>query len=336
MSDDRIQRMAAVLRHEAHAILSLADSLPQQQQQLDQAVALILQRTGDGALGRLVTTGVGKAGLIGRKISATFASTGTPGFFLHPAEALHGDLGMVAESDVVLALSNSGASDELTALLPAIAHLGAPVIAVCGAMDSPLARHARVCLDLGKPGEACPLGLAPSTTTTAMLAIGDALALAVCGERAFSSEQYARFHPGGALGRKLMTCAEAMRSGQRLALVSGEEAVLSAMQKIGAARAGSAVVCDANGTLLGILTDGDIRRALTRHGGEVLAQSVAQHATMPCRSIQHQALLTAALHTCAQFRINELPVLDEQQRVLGLIDIQDLISRGFDIAHPSG
>ena len=204
---------------------------------------------------------MGKAGLIGRKVSATFASTGTPGFFLHPTEALHGDLGMIGEQDVVLAFSNSGTSEELLTILPAIARIGAALIAICGNANSPLAKHADQVLDIGRIKEACPLGLAPTTTTTAMLALADALALTVLEERGFTPEQYARFHPGGALGRKLMTCAEAMRSGDAVALVSPNTPLLEALKAISAARSGSAIVVDDNGQLVGILTDGDLRRA---------------------------------------------------------------------------
>lgn len=345
MNASRLSAMQRVLDAEATALRSLHDHLSEQEAALSAACDLIIQRCGEGGgdhsaqsrqrRGRLVCTGVGKAGLVGRKISATFASTGTPGFFLHPAEALHGDLGMVAAEDVVLALSNSGSSDELLALLPALAHLGAPLIAICGNPQSALAQHAHCVLSLGHLVEACPLGLAPSTTTTAMLALGDALALTVQAERGFTAEQYARFHPGGALGRQLMTCAEAMRSGHRLALVHPHTTLIEAMRAIGAARAGSAVVIDEQQQLRGILTDGDIRRALSgseHASAQILGDAVQAHATMPCKAIRAKDLLSAALGQCATHRINELPVIDEHQRVLGLIDIQDLVSRGFDIA----
>ena len=333
MSKQQLISMQRVMAQEAAALMALHDALPQQQAAIEGACALICQRTGEGKTGRLVCTGVGKAGLIGRKVSATFASTGTPGFFLHPAEALHGDLGMVGEQDVVIAFSNSGTSDELIAVLPALAHLGAAVIAICGNAESPLAKHAANFIDLGRINEACPLGLAPTTTTTAMLAIGDALALTVLAERGFSAEQYARFHPGGALGRKLMTCAEAMRADTRLALVGPETTLIEAMRATGAARAGSAVVVDNDGLIQGILTDGDIRRALTKSGGGILDQAVSAHATIPCRTIGSGDLLSTALHCCAQYHINELPVIDGKRRVVGLIDIQDLASRGFDIGN---
>ena len=324
----RIQR---VLHEEAQALSTLHSNIHLQSAALEAACRLICSQTGEGHKGRLVCTGVGKAGLIARKVSATFASTGTPGFFLHPTEALHGDLGMLGNHDIVLAFSNSGTSEELLTILPAIARIGAPLLAICGNPASPLAQHADHLLDIGRIKEACPLGLAPTTTTTNMLALGDALALTVLEERGFTAEQYARFHPGGALGRKLMTCAEAMRSGEALALVSSDTPLLEALKAIGAARSGSAIVVNTHNELIGILTDGDLRRALTTGGAQILEQQVGAHATAPCRSIQADDLLSSALHHCAQYRINDLPVVDSDHKVVGLIDIQDLIKRGFDI-----
>ena len=331
MSERHLACMQRVLSEEANALQALHDGIPLQTEALSAACEAIVARSGEGKTGRLVCTGVGKAGLIGRKASATFASTGTPGFFLHPTEALHGDLGMLSEQDVMLAFSNSGTSEELLHILPAITRIGATLIAICGNRNSPLAQHAQQVLDIGRIKEACPLGLAPTTTTTAMLAMADALALTVLEERGFTAEQYARFHPGGALGRKLMTCAEAMRSGEALALVHGDTPLMDALKAIGAARSGSAVVVDDNGVLEGILTDGDLRRALTTSGGAILEQAVRHHATSPCRSVQGSDLLSSALHHCAQYRINDLPVVDGDGKVIGLIDIQDLVKRGFDI-----
>ncbi|TVR13505.1 MAG: KpsF/GutQ family sugar-phosphate isomerase [Planctomycetota bacterium] len=337
-SSDMVEQ---VLGSEAQALQHLSRQVRSQAAAINAVCALVVARCGEGRSGRLVTTGVGKAGIIARKVSATFASTGTPGFFLHPSEALHGDLGMVSSHDVILAFSNSGASDEITALLPSFAHLGVTVIAITGRSQGPLAQHADYSLLLGDLTEACPLGLAPSTTTTAMLALGDALAMAVHAARHFTPEQYARFHPGGALGRKLMTCQEAMRKGDRLALVQPATPLLEAMRAIGHARAGSAVVVDDQGCLQGILTDGDIRRAITRthdqqQVSDVVAQPLVAYATIPCRSIASKDLLSAALHRCHQYKINELPVINDDQQVVGLIDIQDLISRGFDIPHAQG
>jgi arabinose-5-phosphate isomerase len=328
---DPVTAIARILRIEGEAVTRLAESAADQAEALRRACALLLERCGDGRPGRLVVTGVGKAGLIGRKVAATFASTGTPSLFLHPAEARHGDLGMVQAADVVLAFSNSGSSEEIVALLPSLSHIGAPVIALVGESDSPLGRHAAVTLSIGRVVEACPLGLAPSTSTTAMLALGDALALAVLELRRFTPEQYARFHPGGALGRKLMTCAEAMRSGARLPVAAPGTVVVDALRAITQARAGSVVLVDGAGRLRGIFTDGDLRRQLAsaRDPAEIMRSPVERLATIPCRSVRAGELVQAALRLCAEKKINELPVVDDQGLLVGLLDVQDLVDRGF-------
>ena len=325
---DILASIQSVLRTEAEALAALPGLCEQQRAAVEQACELIRACTG-----RLVVTGIGKAGHIGTKLSATFASTGTPSFVLHPAEARHGDLGMVQEQDVVLALSNSGSSEEVVALLPNFARIGVPVIALVGRTDSPLAQHARVVLSIGRVVEACPLGLAPSTSTTAMLALGDALALTVQRMRAFTPEQYARFHPGGALGRKLMTCAETMRTGERVAAVAPDTPLVDCLRAIGKARAGSVVLVDAQRRLLGICTDGDLRRCLASAAdpAALLRGPVRAAATMPCRSIRSDELLQSALRLCAAKKINELPVVDAQGVLVGLLDLQDLVDRGFEV-----
>jgi arabinose-5-phosphate isomerase len=325
---DILASVQSVLRTEAEAIAALPGLCEQQRAAVEQACELIRSCTG-----RLVVTGIGKAGHIGTKLSATFASTGTPSFVLHPAEARHGDLGMVQEQDVVLALSNSGSSEEVVALLPNFARIGVPVIALVGRTDSPLAQHARVVLSIGRVVEACPLGLAPSTSTTAMLALGDALALTVQRLRAFTPEQYARFHPGGALGRKLMTCAETMRTGERVAAVAPDTPLVDCLRAIGKARAGSVVLVDAQRRLLGICTDGDLRRCLAGAAdpAALLRGPVRAAATMPCRSIRADELLQSALRLCAAKKINELPVIDADGTLVGLLDLQDLVDRGFEV-----
>jgi arabinose-5-phosphate isomerase len=329
---DLRQHLCETLRREGRALLDLADDLRAQDSALIGACKMILKRC-DGRPGRLALTGVGKAGLIARKIAATCASTGTPSFFLHPSEARHGDLGMVQADDVVLALSNSGASEEVVDLLPALRRIGCAVIALVGQADSALARHADLSICYGKVLEACPLGLAPTTSTTVMLALGDALALAVQSLRAFTPEDYARFHPGGALGRKLMCCRDAMRSRERIAVVGPDCPVIETMRVIGAARTGSALIADADDHLLGIFTDGDLRRALTgsNPADAVLHAPVRAYASLPCTSIGADELLQRALHLCATRRFNELPVVDSDGRIAGLLDLQDLAQRGFEI-----
>lgn len=330
---DVLDSIRAVLRTEAEALAALVTLADQQADALRRACELIRARCGEPEGGRLVVTGIGKAGHIGTKLSATFASTGTPSFVLHPAEARHGDFGMVQERDVVLALSNSGSSEEVLAMLPTFSHIGVPVIAMVGRTDSPLGRHAAITLSIGTVVEACPLGLAPSTSTTALLALGDALALTVQRLRRFTPEQYARFHPGGALGRKLMTCAEVMRTGERVATVAPDAPVVACMRAIGKARAGSVVLVDADGRLIGICTDGDLRRALSAADdpAAVLRGPVRAIATAPCRHIGADALLQAALHLCAGKKINELPVVGADGRLAGLLDLQDLVDRGFEV-----
>ncbi len=323
--------VTAILRTEAAAVSELAAFATREAATVTAVCTLIRDTCVSGQPGRLVVTGVGKAGIIGRKLAATFASTGTPSLFLHPAEARHGDLGMVQAADVVLALSNSGSSEELTALLPSLKHIGCRLIALVGRAGSPLAMHADLALCFGPVVEACPLGLAPSTSTTVMLALGDALALTVQRLRAFTPEQYGRFHPGGALGRKLMTCREAMRAGARVPAVSPTTSVVDCLRAITSARAGSVVLIDTQNRLLGIFTDGDLRRVLTKHSdaAAVLNHSVNAYATMPCRSVRGDELLQSALHVCAEKKINELPVVDDDGALIGLLDLQDLVERGF-------
>ena len=328
---DVLASVQAVLRQEGEAVVALAGLMAGQAPEVIRAVALISDQCGDGSPGRLVATGVGKAGIIARKVLATFVSTGTPGLFLHPAEARHGDLGMVQAADVVLAFSNSGASEEIVAILPNLKLIGCAVIALVGTADSPLGRHADVVLSIGKVVEACPLGLAPSTSTTALLALGDALALTVQRRRRFTPEAYARYHPGGALGRRLMACREVMRTGERVAAVPATATIADCIQAITRARSGSAVLVDAAGGLVGIFTDGDLRRALTkgRDPGAVLAAAVATHATVPCRSVRADELLTVALRLCGEKKIHELPVIEDSGLVVGLLDLKDLSERGF-------
>ncbi len=328
-----LAHVTTVLSTEAAAIARLAESVPEQTAAIEAVCTLIRRRCGDGPPGRLVVTGVGKAGHIARKLAATFASTGTPSLFMHPAEGRHGDLGMVQQNDVVLALSNSGSSEEILALLPTIKLIGCPLIALVGQTQSPLARHADHLLTIGAVVEACPLGLAPSTSTTVLLALGDAVALTVQKLRNFTPEQYARYHPGGALGRKLMTCAEAMRTAARAPHITPTTPVVTALKAITSARSGSVSLVNEDGKLLGIFTDGDLRRAISSSGdvAAVLHGPVQEVATMPCRSVRGTDLLQTALHLCSERKLNELPVTDADGRLIGLLDVQDLVDRGFEV-----
>ncbi|MCA9320134.1 MAG: KpsF/GutQ family sugar-phosphate isomerase [Planctomycetes bacterium] len=276
--------------------------------------------------GRVAVSGMGKAGLIGEKISATLASTGTPSFFLHPAEALHGDLGRLRPEDLVLALSNSGETEEMIRLIDAIRGLGARLIAITGDRESRLARHADRHLDIGRPGEACPMGLAPTSTTTAMLALGDALAMVVLKRRGFSSEDYARFHPGGSLGRKLMKVGEIMRKDGRCTQVGPETSTHGVLVAMNATvgRPGAACVVDTTGRLVGFVSDGDLVRAMGR-GPEFLEHPVSEIMVREPKTITADQLVSEATRFLRAYHIDQLPVVDAAGRLEGLLDVQDII-----------
>lgn len=323
-----------VLDAEIAGLQKLRGTLESQVQVVQQICELIRTRCCEGGPGRLILTGIGKAGKIADKLAATFASTGTPSLFLHPAEARHGDLGMVNPHDVVLALSNSGASEEVVFLIPSIRRIGATLIAMVGPVDSPLGRHADLVLTVGHIQEACPLGLAPSASTTALLAFGDALALTVQQQRNFTPAQYARFHPGGSLGRKLITCAEVMRTGDRVPAVKPDTAISECLSVITRARAGLVLIVDAERKLQGVFTDGDFRRLLltVKDPAAALRSPVSQHLRSSFVSVHGTDLVQHALHLCAEKPCNEIPVLDRAGVLLGHIHLQDLADRGFETA----
>jgi arabinose-5-phosphate isomerase len=273
--------------------------------------------------GRVVVSGMGKAGLIGKKIAHTLASTGTPAFFLHPAEALHGDLGMVLEGDVMLVLTNSGETEELLRMLPHVTQR-VKIIAITRNRQTSVGRQADIVLELGEITEACPLGLAPSVSTTAMLALGDAVALTVERRRGFSDEDFARFHPSGALGKRFQTVTEIMRRDHRCPIVHESQTVAETINTITRARAGSAVVTDSDGCLLGIFTDGDFRRNW-RIDPEIGGKEVRGFMTSPCVHVHDIELVTDARKLMSQRHINEVPVVDAEGKVVGLLDIQDIV-----------
>ena len=276
--------------------------------------------------GRAVLSGMGKAGLIADKVSATLASTGTPSFFLHPAEALHGDLGRLRPEDVCIVFSNSGDSDEVVRLLGPLKSIGVPVVAVTGRPESRLATHADHHLFIGSMQEACPMGLAPTTSTTVMLAMGDALAVCTLKGRNFQREDYARFHPGGSLGRSLMKVHEIMRCGDEMTLVSesttAHETLLAMNSTKG--RPGAAMIADAGGHLTGFVTDGDLVRAL-EHGTEFLHSPITQMMVTDPKHIHPERLAMEALGILKEHKIDQLAVVDDNQVPVGLIDIQDLV-----------
>jgi arabinose-5-phosphate isomerase len=315
----RRELASEVLGLAADALRGLAERLDAS---FDEAVDELLATTG-----MVVVTGMGKAGLVGAKLSATLASTGTPSLSLHPAEAVHGDLGRIRPQDLVLALSNSGETGELKALIPAIRRIGARIIAIVGSSDSTLARHADVVLDIGSPPEACPLGLAPTTTTTAMLALGDALAMVVQRERGFSREDFARYHPAGSLGRRLMRVGDVMRKGAELPLIPAGTSLRQALVAMSntKGRPGAGLVVEPGGRLVGIFTDGDLRRLLESGGLMSLDGPIDDSMGHDPKSLTADELVADAMHLLHTHRIDQLAVVDEHGHPVGLLDIQDLL-----------
>ncbi|MGJ7492702.1 KpsF/GutQ family sugar-phosphate isomerase [Variovorax sp. ZT4R33] len=278
-----------------------------------------------GVRGRVVVMGMGKSGHVGRKIAATLASTGTPAMFVHPAEASHGDLGMIKAVDLVLAISNSGESDELAAILPVVKRQGVPLIAITGGRDSMLARHADLVLDSGVEKEACPLNLAPTASTTAQMAMGDALAVALLDARGFGAEDFARSHPGGALGRKLLTLvSDLMRSGDDVPRVAPSATFSELMREMSSKGLGAAAVVDADGRAIGVFTDGDLRR-LIETGADLRALTTADVMHPGPRTIRADALGVEAAELMEHHRITSVLVVDAAQVLIGALSINDLM-----------
>ena len=275
--------------------------------------------------GRVVVMGMGKSGHIGRKVAATLASTGTPAMFVHPAEASHGDLGMIKQVDLVLALSNSGESEELNAILPMLKRLGAPLVAITGGRESTLARHADVVLDSGVEKEACPLNLAPTASTTAQLAMGDALAVALLELRGFRAEDFARSHPGGSLGRKLLThVSDVMRSGDGVPRVAADSSFSDLMREMSAKGLGASAIVDGQGRVLGIFTDGDLRRQVEK-GVDLRTITAAQVMHPAPRTIGPDALAAEAAEMMELHRITSVLVVDGEGRLCGALNANDLM-----------
>ncbi len=278
--------------------------------------------------GSCIVSGIGKAGIIGRKISATLASTGTPSHFLHPAEAVHGDLGRVRKDDIVMVLSYGGETDEIIRLINLVKQLQISLISITSDPDSTLSRYSDVVLCMGKVNEACPLGVAPSVSTACMLTIGDALAFTVMKARRFSVEDYVRFHPGGSLGAKLMTVEQSMmfRPGEKLPVANAAVTLRRMLEETNEIkRHGAVMVVDGQGRLAGIITDADLRRLLTRQGPAVLDLKAGDVMTANCKRIRADALASEATAIFHKYRIDELPVVDAEDRPVGLIDVQDIV-----------
>ncbi|WP_257385766.1 KpsF/GutQ family sugar-phosphate isomerase [Tahibacter caeni] len=276
--------------------------------------------------GRVVVSGMGKSGHIARKIAATLASTGTPAFFVHPGEASHGDLGMITQKDVVLALSNSGETDELLTILPLIRRQGIPLIAMSGNDDSTLARLADVHLDVSVPAEACPLGLAPTASTTAALVMGDALAVALLEARGFTADDFARSHPAGSLGRRLLLhISDVMHAGDQVPKVGADSSLSEALVEMSRKGLGMTAVVGADDTLLGVFTDGDLRRALDDHEVDLRTTPLTRLMTTKAKTITPDKLAIEAARLMEDFKIHALLVVDDSNRLVGALNIHDLL-----------
>lgn len=321
MNSEQLKKMGrAVLEVEARGLQEL---LPRIDDRFVQACEFML-----ACEGRIVVLGMGKSGHIGGKIAATLASTGSPAFFVHPGEASHGDLGMIKEQDVVLALSNSGETAEITTLLPVLKRRGVPLIALTGRPDSTLAREADVHISIAVSEEACPLNLAPTTSTTATLAMGDALAIALLEERGFTEEDFALSHPGGALGRRLLLhIDDIMHRGAEIPVVSEDADLRAALLEMTAKGLGMTAVVNDQQVLVGVFTDGDLRRALD-HDEDPRGLSVRDVMTRNGKTITRGMLAAEAMKLMETHKINGLFVLDDDQRVVGALNMHDLLRAG--------
>jgi arabinose-5-phosphate isomerase len=318
---DEIKRARQVLDIEACAIKELKKKI---NKDFKRALELILK-----SKGRAVVSGMGKTGIIAQKFSATLASTGTPSLFLHLAEASHGDLGKVTSDDVVIILSNSGSTEEVKKLLPFLKKIGVKIISLTGNKDSILAKYSDVVLDVSVKKEACPLGLAPTASTTATLAMSDALAVCLLELKGFKEKDFAMFHPGGALGRRLLLKVEdIMRTGKANPVVREDKTVAQVLLKITQSRAGAAIIVNKKGRLVGIFTDGDLRRHLETDE-QLPRRKVREVMTKNPLVIKKDRLAAEALHILEEKKIDEVPVVDERRRPVGLLDVQDLLRAGF-------
>jgi arabinose-5-phosphate isomerase len=318
-----LEEAKRVIRVEAEALQAMADRMDGE---FVRSVDLIL-----ASKGRVVVTGMGKSGLIGLKIASTMASTGTPAFFLHPAEGIHGDLGMIMKGDVVIAVSNSGETEELLRILPVIKRIGASLVSMTGNPASNLAKSGDVVLDISVKEEACPLGLAPTASTTATLAMGDALAVALLLKRGFSAEDFALFHPGGALGKKLLlTVNDLMHAGDAIPLVSEGTLMREALFEITSKKLGMTGVADASGSLVGVITDGDLRRALEK-GVDIMNQSAGVMMSKTPKRIRSTELAARALQQMEQYSITSLFVFadDTTDTPVGVVHLHDLLKAGI-------
>lgn len=309
-----------VLQIEADGILGLLQRIDHR---FDQMVEAIL-----GSTGRVIVSGIGKSGLIGRKISATLNSTGTRSLFLHPVEAMHGDLGMVGPEDVFLAMSYSGETDELNILMPSIRNIGCSVIAMTGNPSSTLAKHSDIVIDVGVEKEACPLGLAPTASTTALLAMGDALAVVLINKKQFKSSDFKRFHPGGALGQRLSSqVRDIMLAGDAVPIAEVSVSMQEAVGEMDRHGLGALIIIDERQQLTGIFTDGDLRRMIAQHQPVFEQRLAAVMTPAPLHAFAHTPAYDA-LNIMEQHEITVLPIIDETRRVLGILHLHDILGKG--------
>jgi arabinose-5-phosphate isomerase len=305
-----------VLQIESRAI---DDMLARLDATFEKAVNLIF-----ACKGRVAVTGMGKSGIVGRKISATLSSTGTPSFFLHPAEALHGDLGMLARGDVILAISYAGQTREIISLLDALKRLGIPLVALTGNTNSTIAQASEVVLDVSVSEEACPLNLAPTASTTVAMAVGDALAIALLERRDFRHDDFAALHPAGSLGKRLLRVEKVMHVGHSLPKVAPETPMPAVFHEMSAKKLGMSTVANGDGTLAGIITDGDLRRLMEKHGGATLAMTAAQCMNPNPVVVGPHVLASEALNLMEKRKITSVVVVDETRKVLGVVHLHDL------------
>jgi arabinose-5-phosphate isomerase len=315
-ADDILKVARRVLETEAEAVRALVDRLDHR---FERAVALV-----ESCRGRVVVTGMGKSGLVGKKLAATLASTGTPALFLHPAEGVHGDLGVLVRGDLVVALSHSGETEELLALVPAIKRLAVPLVVMTGRPISRLAQHAELVLDVSVREEACPMNLTPTSSAAAAMALGDALAIAVLTRRGIGPDDVARLHPGGAIGRRLVRVAELMHRGDAMPLVADTASLEVVIHEMSLKRLGCTGVVDHSGRLEGIVTDGDLRRAIERGGGR-LPSTVAELMTRGPKTVGRDELAVTALELMERHRITQLFIVDDEGRPDGILQHHDLL-----------
>jgi len=319
---DALSIAKRVLQTEADAVRALIDKLDGS---FEKAIDIIYS-----AKGRVVVTGMGKSGLVGKKIAATLASTGTPAFFLHPAEASHGDLGMVTTRDVIIAISNSGETDEITDLIPFLKRFNVTVISMTGNPNSTLALAADVSLDISVKEEACPLGITPTASTTATLAMGDAIAVALLVKRGFRQEDFASFHPSGSLGKKLfIRVKDLMHKGDALPVIDPSTPVMNAVMEISSKRLGIAIVAGDDRKLLGIVTDGDVRRGIQKWGKDFFDMKAGEVMTTNPKAISQDELAAKALSVMVTYSITSLVVPDHEGKAVGIIHLHDILKEGI-------